>query len=310
MNLDINGLSCVRCKSYLFSEDDVVYCPVCGAPHHRECYNALGHCALEELHGTQEEYSREKVLKALEETENKTEETECTNETKCEMCGESYDSNLERCPKCNAPDINKMSGFQAFDFLGGVPADFDLGEGVTANDAKMFVAANTHRYIPKFAEFKKKNKKISWNWMSFLFPTGWFLSRKMYKGGIVSGLLTVASTLLAYPMSLELYNMGFMGNSYTAEMMNQLAQRIPEISTGAIALAFAGAILEMGIRFVSAIWGDIFYRNYTVNTVKTLKAESENIIEDYRKKGGMSLILFLLGMMLVQYVPLFFTMFF
>lgn len=309
MSLDINGLSCVRCKSYLFSEDDVVYCPVCGAPHHRECYNALGHCALEELHGTEEEYSREKVLKALEEAK-KQEETEEKKETKCKMCGESYDATLEKCPNCNAPDMNNMGGFVTFDLLGGVPADFDLGEGVTANDAKMFIAANTHRYIPKFAQFKKKNKKTSWNWIAFLFPTGWFLSRKMFKGGIISGLLTVAATLLAYPLTLELYNMGFTGNAYTTEMVNQLAQRIPEISTGAMALAFASVFLEFAVRIVSAMWGDSIYKNYTVNTVKKLKAESENIIEDYRKKGGMSLFLFLLGIMLVQYVPLLITLFF
>ena len=49
MSLNTEGVSCVRCHAYLFPEDDIVYCPVCGAPHHRECYNQLGHCALEEM---------------------------------------------------------------------------------------------------------------------------------------------------------------------------------------------------------------------------------------------------------------------
>ena len=53
MSLNDKGSSCVRCHAYIFPEDDIVYCPICGAPHHRECYNTLGHCALEELHGTE-----------------------------------------------------------------------------------------------------------------------------------------------------------------------------------------------------------------------------------------------------------------
>ena len=58
MSLNTEGVTCVRCHAYLFPEDDVVYCPVCGAPHHRECYNELGHCALEEFHGTDKQYDR------------------------------------------------------------------------------------------------------------------------------------------------------------------------------------------------------------------------------------------------------------
>ena len=71
MSLVYSGESCVYCKAKLFDEDDVVYCPVCGAPHHRECYNDLGHCALEQLHGTENEYSREKELEKVQKAEEK-----------------------------------------------------------------------------------------------------------------------------------------------------------------------------------------------------------------------------------------------
>ena len=53
---------CAFCKALLFDEDDVVHCPVCGAPHHRDCYNKLGHCALEDLHGTENEYDAQKEI--------------------------------------------------------------------------------------------------------------------------------------------------------------------------------------------------------------------------------------------------------
>ena len=65
--------SCVLCHAYLFDEDDVVYCPVCGAPHHRECYNSIGHCALESTHGTENQYD---LLKEKEKTKKEPKELE------------------------------------------------------------------------------------------------------------------------------------------------------------------------------------------------------------------------------------------
>ena len=65
MSLKTEGVSCVRCHAYLFPEDDIVYCPVCGAPHHRECYEQLGHCALEEFHGTDRQYDIVKAKEVL-----------------------------------------------------------------------------------------------------------------------------------------------------------------------------------------------------------------------------------------------------
>ena len=58
MSLNLSGEKCALCKAYLFEEDDVVYCPECGAPHHRECYNGIGHCALDGLHGTENQYKK------------------------------------------------------------------------------------------------------------------------------------------------------------------------------------------------------------------------------------------------------------
>ena len=120
MSLNTEGVSCVRCHAYLFPEDDIVYCPVCGAPHHRECYNQLGHCALEEFHGTDRQYDK---VKAREE-EQAAAEMPNTGENAeglitCQMCHEKYDFALNACPKCGAPNIAKAGGsFVNFDFLG------------------------------------------------------------------------------------------------------------------------------------------------------------------------------------------------
>ncbi len=268
--------NCVRCKSYLFNEDDVVYCPVCGAPHHRECYNALGHCALEEFHGTENEYSR-----------NVQEEKNQTENVKPETPQKS--SNLEG----TAP-------FITFDFLGGVPADADLGDGVAANEVKNFVFANTHRYIPKFFKLKGKNK-FSWNWMAFLFPAGWMMSRKMYKSGIITAILTIAVNCLSYPLSLALYNLGYNSAVSYNEQIESMMEILPQISTAVIGLAFLGGILDLIIRLAFALIGDFMYRNHAIATIKKIKTESEDKANDYRKKGGVSTSLFFLTVLFVRF---------
>lgn len=312
MSLKTEGVTCVRCHAYLFDDDDIVYCPVCGAPHHRDCYNEIGHCALEEFHGTDKQYdkvkSAEETVPAREAERGHTGEN-AEGDITCQMCGESYDFSFNACPKCGAPNIAKAGGsFVSFDFLGGVPADCDIGEGVTADEAKRFVAANTPRYIPKFA-ILNKNNRTSWNWMAFFFPCGWMLSRKMYKNGVVSGLLTVIASLLYLPLSNAIYNLGFAENETYTDLMNNILVNISDIGAAVMIFASLGFILNLAIRFVSGIFGDYFYKCYTIDTVKKIRAESEDMDYDYRKKGGVNIFMFLIGFMTVQYLPAIIAMF-
>lgn len=304
MSLNTEGVSCVRCHAYLFPEDDIVYCPVCGAPHHRECYNQLGHCALEEFHGTDRQYDK---VKAREE-EQAAAEMPNTGENAeglitCQMCHEKYDFALNACPKCGAPNIAKAGGsFVNFDFLGGVPADYDIGDGITADEAKRFVAANTPRYIPEFAVLNAKNK-LSWNWLAFLFPCGWMLSRKMYKNGIIAGLLTVISSLFYLPFMNAINNLGTTPGETQAQIMQSIYEHLPKMGAAVIAALLAGFVLNIAVRILSALFGDYLYKQYAISSIKTIRAESEDMDYDYRKKGGVNIFLFLLGTMAVQYLP-------
>ena len=304
MSLNTEGVSCVRCHAYLFPEDDIVYCPVCGAPHHRECYNQLGHCALEEFHGTDRQYDK---VKAREE-EQAAAEMPNTGENAeglitCQMCHEKYDFALNACPKCGAPNIAKAGGsFVNFDFLGGVPADYDIGDGITADEAKRFVAANTPRYIPKFAVLNAKNK-LSWNWLAFLFPCGWMLSRKMYKNGVIAGLLTVTSSLFYLPFMNAINNLGTTPGETQAQIMQSIYEHLPKMGAAVIAALLAGFVLNIAVRILSALFGDYLYKQYAISSIKTIRAESEDMDYDYRKKGGVNIFLFLLGTMAVQYLP-------
>ena len=49
---------CPVCEKPFQEGDDVVTCPDCGTPHHRECYDKLGRCENQNLHGTGFVYKR------------------------------------------------------------------------------------------------------------------------------------------------------------------------------------------------------------------------------------------------------------
>ena len=276
----------------------MVYCPVCGAPHHRDCYNSIGRCALADAHGTENEYRRpgvsadEPVIK---------EESEQT--VKCEICGADFNKENSNCPECGAPNFRSVGGaFAQFDFLGGIPEDTDLGKGVKAKEARRFVFTNTRRYIPKFAAMNL-GKKAGWNWFSFLFPCGWFLSRKMYKAGIVSGALSICFSMFAIPFQIALshYDMSSFGGY--SELLSTVMADASKIGFSVLALAAAGALLQIALRLVCAIFGDRIYRDYAIETISRIKADSEDIDYDYRKKGGANMFLLLLGFFAVQYIP-------
>ncbi|MBQ6714720.1 MAG: DUF2628 domain-containing protein [Clostridia bacterium] len=293
MSAELKGKTCGVCHAYLFPEDDVVFCPVCGAPHHRECYNKIGHCALEEFHGTDRQYD---VAMAKREKENIQENTENKNEgnfAKCPMCEEKYDNSLNSCPNCSTPNFRMNDGYRVYDFLGGVPADMDVGGGVTADEAKRFVFSNTGRYIPKFAA-ANAGKKTSWNWFAFLFPCSWFLSRKMYLYGVLAGILTVLSALFSYPLQDAIYSLGIDLNN-TRTLVSEMMGAMPEIGTSALILSALGGFINLLFRFLAGIFGDFIYSRHAINAIKDIKENSEDRDADFAKRGGVNVLLAAVG---------------
>lgn len=301
MSISVEGEKCPVCSAYLFDEDDIVYCPVCGAPHHRGCYATVGHCALEALHGTSRQYTRQsRAEQPAPEIKSKP-RTAVT--VKCGMCGEEYDRLADGCPKCGTPNVTKMGGrYARFDFLGGVPADMDLGSGVKADEAKRFVASNTHRYIPKFASMLA-GKRLSWNWLAFIFPCGWFLSRKMYLAGSLVGALSVAFSMFTIPFSRALAHFDLTSVANYMQMAQLISDNISTIGMATVIVAAVGSMLNILLSILCGTFGDYLYRNHSLDTISKIKSESIDVEEDFRRKGGVSLIALMIGWFAVQYLP-------
>lgn len=50
--MDFYKYKCPVCNKQFKEGDDIVVCPECGTPHHRECYEQEEHCFYQDKHYT------------------------------------------------------------------------------------------------------------------------------------------------------------------------------------------------------------------------------------------------------------------
>ena len=81
------GCPCEGCGKPLTLRDDIVVCPDCGAPYHRDCYEKLGRCIHSAAHAAGYEWKFPYQESEL-----------CT----CPACGERTLRSEEHCRCCGA----------------------------------------------------------------------------------------------------------------------------------------------------------------------------------------------------------------
>ncbi|MBQ0084225.1 MAG: zinc-ribbon domain-containing protein [Clostridiales bacterium] len=294
MALSVNGKTCPICHAYLFDEDDVVYCPICGAPHHRDCYNSVGHCGLEQFHGTENEYSSKKEIPPQIEEEN-----DDTAEIPriCPKCMKEIEKDAQVCPYCGTPQ-GRVQRLGEFEIFGAVNKNDDIGEGVTAKEAADFVGLNISRYLYKFKN-AAEGKKASFNWVAFLLPEGWFFLRKMYKQGALAVAVMVAANILSFPLA-QMTNEIVVNNRN--ELVNYLTDKLLAGNYLPFVLAGISMLMTLALRIISGVFGDNFYRKHIISHAQKARLAEDR--EEYViKHGGLSLLVFLAGILITTYLP-------
>ena len=301
---------CPVCKSRLFDDDDIVVCPVCGTPHHRDCYNFLKHCAHEDEHGSF----------VFEEPEKETEQPDLNNQEfnpegkdrvghVCPQCKRPSTSDILFCPYCgysfeegkprsqqDSPFMpNQMPFAQPFipvDPYGGVDPSETI-DGLPVSDVVKFVAVNTKNYLPKFFRFSSQKKKSSWNWSAFLVPELWLFFRKCYKEGFFISILLLISTVLCAPFSIKATGIlnKFMENSATADSAKTLMDIFDASTLVAIICFFAGLGISIAVRVFCAVFADYFYKKHTVSGILKIRTDEEAEEPEmlFKIKGGVNL---------------------
>lgn len=298
MSLKIKNKKCAICQAYLFEDEEIVWCPTCGAPQHKECYKQFGKCGYTHIHGTKE---LEDILK-VEKQEEKREAPKVEMLVECAACHTKYDKELDSCPECGTENLShKIPTFIAFDFLGGVKPNQDIGEGVTAEKAKRFVMSSTHKIIPKFLAFKNGARR-SFSWWAFLFPSANFAARKMYSAAFLSGIVETAGLLLMFPFTLTMETLELTNYMAMYEYIEKGAS--PEFFT-LLLLSFIGISVQVLCRLFVAFSFEKLYYKHTVAKIKKIEKdyEKEEIPFAFRKYGGYNVFSFIMTVIVLQYLP-------
>lgn len=205
---------CRSCGEIMHESDDIVVCPVCATPQHRECWMKNGHCVNEELHASGYIWERGKAQTESASADNDTyneqgdsrvchicgsenpdDALHCGNcgalfgetqqDKKCPNCGKQNDPDAVHCNQCGMPLMNVAGGFFTGNpYLAGTGfEENDLIGGHKAGDLAEFVQNSSRNYLPKFRKMAE-GKKFTFNWAAFVFSPYWFFYRKMYKPGI------------------------------------------------------------------------------------------------------------------------------
>lgn len=189
---DYRNTSCAACGKNFDTDSDIVICPECGAPHHRDCWKSAGQCACTDRHGDGYEWTPARIVIGGAESTAAAMQSEQASEEKrvvCPICGKETSASQKYCERCGYYLAHDRDGayseedFVEFDAL----FDFDkaeLIEGVPAGDVKRFVGGMWIYYIPRFIRMSRQQGALAFNFTAFLMHGLWFISRKMYAVGL------------------------------------------------------------------------------------------------------------------------------
>ena len=237
-NMDFYKYKCPVCNKQFKEGDDIVVCPECGTPHHRECYEQEEHCFYQDKHSQNFSFENDQPDSSDDFEADK--ESGTDNEVICKICGHPNDKTLFYCEHCGAPLLKDnqpendsvngnnnvppdMNGFPfgqnpqnggipfiAFDPMAGFKADEKMADNVTAGEVSKLVGKNTNYFMRVFGSILRTNKS-RFSFVSAILPGAYMLYRKMYAIGIVISVIVVgllAGTLIIQttPEFTEAYN--------------------------------------------------------------------------------------------------------
>lgn len=255
---------CPYCGKVFSKEDDVVVCPVCGTPHHRDCWKEHGECANADRHSSDYSYNASaesdeeaepdneedfvaEFQREIDKENNARSESGDDNPGVCSRCGAKLIDNCNYCLYCGQekgkPVIigtGRKKNNYGKDPLGGISPE-ETVDGFSVSEMAEVVRNKSDKFIPRFAELSKRKNKLSWNWCAFLFGYFYFFYRKMYKWGV----LTIVATLLVFNVSDILFGSPVAGFENLVYENVYASERGGDYSAEAMKAAVADAAAEI-----------------------------------------------------------------
>ncbi len=281
--IDHKGHACAACHKALREGDDVVVCPECGAPYHRECYAAAGHCVFSAKHGAGFEYVDPEERKRRE------------SRMECPICHAQNASDALFCEQCGQPlrpgvppyrpdptprYAQGESGGSGTSSYGeqqyaqpSVMTQLHLAreyDGIDTKDWIQYIGNSAPYYLYQFQRMNESGRKVSFCWSALFFPEFYFFYRKMWGWG---ALAFAVSLLASVPPML----------SMTAALGIPLSLAISERAL--LILVRCCGVVNWAIRIGSCLFGFYLFR---VSAGKRLRALKEESADEDGYRAGLS----------------------
>lgn len=316
---DYTGTRCVICSEKFTEQDDIVVCPECGTPYHRECYKKEGKCVNTALHESGGEWKPSYDVGDSSHILN--EEEVCkgcgyVNPPRslfCERCGkpmsaleehnESFRAKTsgvrEDAPQDRGINDDLRIELQPFlinfsDPLCGYNPEEDF-DGVRLCELADYVENNTHYYLPAFKRIKDKTSSIIWNLSATLFPELYFANRKM---PLVALAVLIVRLFGILPMYIQMFS------ELDVAVLSEFAAKFDVRSTAFQILTFLSNVINYGTMFFCGAYANRIYYKHAVRKTAKIKATTppQFLRDTLRRKGGTSVGL-LIAAILVYLLP-------
>ena len=317
---DYKDCICIACRNKFEPNDDIVVCPDCGTPYHRDCWQENGRCINDELHAKGGSWKNPNEDKPS---------SEDAAQVTCDSCGQMNNAKNMFCTRCGKAlgnqNTENMSGensgnwqtafFSIFDGSANAEGSGTDMDGVSVQEAADFVGNNVQYYIPRFRLFH--DKKILPNFICLFFPHLWFAYRKMWVFALlivlISFILDIPSTLitLAYQSDSILAavqpSLAMMGEEmadYIRSNMLSFSELIDSHYNVLYWVEFVCSYLNLAMRILLFLFGNFMYYKFAIKKIKAIRSDSRSLIDvqsRIRMAGGTNIGLLFL-MLLVQLV--------
>lgn len=323
-----DGDGCEICGRPFAEDDERVYCPDCGAPMHRLCYNMTHHCPYESEHTPRPTVIGRTSVAAVKPLCDKCGKELDNGEEKvyCPVCGtpvhkscweldpvcpnedkheSGYDWDEEHKPKAKPvaePENNTASAFPFPDMQFESFSDMimekplrtpDGEEELTCNGVKQaelihFLGMNnlsTPRFFSVFMNMANRGKVISVNLSAWFFMPFYHFYRRMMGPAVI---LTLMSFILTIP-------------TFIAQLMSFSENGGGQADQSMLLIAQITSYVMFFVRIILLLFNDYFYMRWSVSKILTMREQYKDASTDeyyaaLEHKGNPRLMYVLIGL--------------
>lgn len=210
---------CPVCEQAFTDADDIVVCPECGTPYHRECWKKVGACVHEAEHAAGFEWKPD--------ADPADEADTARHLAVCPNCGSHNEPGAVKCSHCGVPlnaaprtepqnaPIYARGTMDAPDITRVELKPTDCIDGIQAQDWAAFTGHSALYYLMQFFRMEKTGRKITFCFSAFLLGPVYFFYRKMWKQGIAMALVQLVLYMPLALLVLQQYNPAVLGGVLT-----------------------------------------------------------------------------------------------